>query len=70
MPRHQIKEIDVFTLLKVDLAGSYGNGSNKALSVHINPITKEMWFVVTDHRIEITKETELYNAVDIYNRLK
>jgi len=70
MSRHQIKEIDVNTIFKVNITGSYGNGSNKSLNMHVHPINKEIWFSVIDHNVEYDPRLELHDAIDLYNRLK
>ena len=68
--KHEIN-IDCYSnfVSRVQLAGSFGLGSNKELTMHTEVKTKQIWFEVTDHKTVIAKVPELQDAIDLYNEL-
>ena len=68
--KHEIN-IDCYSnfVSRVQLAGSFGLGSDKELTMHAEVNTKRMWFEVTNHKMCIAKLADLEDAIDLYNEL-
>ena len=69
--KHTITEMDISEFeAKTRLASSHGTGgTNKSLDMIVKPLEKRVWFVVTDHCVELASVPDLVDAIDIYNRL-
>jgi hypothetical protein len=56
-------------VIKHELAGSYGEDSNKTLNVKIDIFSKEIFYEVLDHKKVMFGGVDFDKAIEAYNKL-
>jgi len=55
---------------KARMFAHYGRNTSKSLDIVTAPLDKTVWFIVTNHRLDVYTGPDLDKAIAIYNKSK